>query len=140
MTTLSNDLRERIVSFWHASKNHTYKETARVFSVGAATVNRLLRRHRETGGIMPLPRGGNNPRRVCLVWLKTHAEQFPDARIRDRIEDYYKITEKRVSIGAMHNALYKLGWSHKKKLFLQQNKIQKKQQHNALNLRYDKKN
>src|SRR5215470_9074656 len=36
----------------------TYEEIARVLDIGVASVSRILRLHRETGGIEPRPRGG----------------------------------------------------------------------------------
>ena len=115
MADISLDLRRRIVDAYHSGKTTTYEATASMFGVGFATVNRLLRRKRETGDVLPRARGGNNPRRVDLEWLKKHARQDPDARIIDRIDAWEKHAGQRVCVGAMWNALHAIGWTHKKR-------------------------
>jgi len=86
-----------------------------MFGVGVATVNRLLRRKRETGDVLPKPRGGNNPRRVKLEWLEHDAKNHPDARLIDRIEAWEEHSGEKVSIGAMWSALRAINWTHKKR-------------------------
>lgn len=85
-----------------------------MFGVGLATVSRFLRRQRETNDVKAKPRGGNNPRAVDLDWLRTHAQENPDARLRDRIEAWWDVSGRTVSIGAMWNAMHAIGWTHKK--------------------------
>jgi transposase len=89
--------------------------TATVFGVGRATVSRNLRRHRETGDVLYKPKGGNNPRRVDLEWLRSECEARPDDRIADRIRAWEKRSGKEVSYGAMWGAIHAIGWSFKKK-------------------------
>jgi transposase len=115
MADISVDLRRRIVDAYQSGKTTTYEATASMFGVGRATVNRLLRRERESGDVLPKPRGGNNPRRVDLEWLRAHAKASPDARLVDRIAAWEKHSGKRVSIGAMWGALNAIGWTHKKR-------------------------
>jgi transposase len=110
---LSIDLRRRIVAAYTAKRSGTYEETADLFDVGEATVSRLLRRQRETGDVVPKKKGGNNPRRVDLVWLKKHLESERDARLIDRVEAWEKESGKRVSINAMWKAVRACGWTHK---------------------------
>jgi transposase len=115
MADTSLDLRRRIVDAYQTGRTPTYVATAVMFDVGSATVNRLLRRKRETGDVLPKPKGGNNPRRVDLEWLKANAREFPDARIVDRIAAWKEHTGEGVSIGAMWGALDAIGWTHKKR-------------------------
>ena len=115
MTDLSLDLRRRIADAYLSGRTSTYETTATMFEVGSATVNRILRRKRETGDVLPKPKGGNNPRRVDLEWLKTHAREHPDARIVDRIAAWKQHKGVHVSIGAMWGALDEIGWTHKKR-------------------------
>ena len=115
MTDTSVDLRRRIVDAYQGGRTVTYEATAVMFGVGVATVNRLLRRKRETGDVLPKPRGGNNPRRVDLAWLKADAQANPDARLIDRIATWEKHCGERVSVGAMWGALHAIGWTHKKR-------------------------
>lgn len=114
MGTLSLDLRRRIVDAYERGLTPTYELTAQMFGVGRATVNRLLRRYRETGDVEAKPVGGNNPRRVDLDWLREHATTHPDARIIDRIAAWESKSGIKASLGAMHAALQTIGWSHKK--------------------------
>jgi len=109
------DLRRRIVEAYLRGETASYEETAELFDVGRATVNRLLRRQRETGDVQPRPKGGNNPRRVDLEWLEAHAKAEPDGRLRDRIESWYAHSGVRVSLRSMWRAMRALGWTHKKK-------------------------
>jgi len=108
-------LRRRVVEAYEKGLTSTYDKTAEMFSVGRATVNRLLRRKRETGDVICKPRGGNNPRKVELEWLKKHALENPDARLIDRISAWEQHIGKRVRPYAMWDALHALGFSHKKR-------------------------
>ena len=117
MADISIDLRRRLVEAYRSKKSGTYAATAKLFGVGEATVSRLLRRHRETGDVKYKPKGGNNPRRVDLDWLKENLTKNPDARLIDRIAAWKKHTGDDVSLGAMWLAVHDCGWSHKKKLW-----------------------
>jgi transposase len=113
---ISIDVRKQIVKAYKSGLSGTYSTTAALFGVGEATVSRLLRRDRETGSVDPLPVGGNNWRRVDLEWLRIHAENNPDARLVDRIDDWEKESGRRVASGTMSNAMRSIGWTHKKRL------------------------
>jgi transposase len=115
MAELSIDLRRRLVAAYRSKKSGTYAATAAVFGVGEATVSRTLRRHRETGDVVYKPKGGNNPRRVDLEWLRGHLAREPDARLIDRIEAWKEYSGKPISLGAMWLAVRACGWTHKKK-------------------------
>lgn len=110
------ELRRRIVEAYGSGASGTYEETANIFGVGRATVSRLLRRYRTTGDVKALPIGGNYPRQVDLEWLVRHAEQEPDARLRDRIDDWEKESGRRVASSTMSLAMRTIGWTHKKRL------------------------
>lgn len=107
-------LRKRIVEAYNSGLSGSYETTAKLFGVGRATVNRLLRRYRETGDVKAKPVGGNYPRRIDLDWLREHAERWPDARLIDRIEAWEEASGRRVSSSAMSMAMRKIGWTHKK--------------------------
>ena len=115
MAELSVDLRRRLVAAYRSKKSGTYAATAALFGVGEATVSRTLRRHRETGDVIYKPKGGNNPRRVDLDWLRGHLAKDPDARLIDRIEAWKEHSGKPISLGAMWLAVRACGWTHKKK-------------------------
>jgi len=111
----SFDLRRRIVEAYLEKRSGTYEQTARLFGVGPATVSRNLRRFRDTGNVEYKARGGNNPRRVDLVWLRAHLEANPDARAIDRIAAWEQHSGVRVSETAMYDAIHACGWTHKKR-------------------------
>jgi transposase len=115
MADISIDLRRRLVEAYRSGKSGTYAATAALFGVGEASVSRLLRRFRETGDVQQLPRGGNNPRRVDLAWLRQHLETDPDGRLIDRIAAWEKRSGCRVAIGTMWLAVRDCGWTHKKR-------------------------
>jgi transposase len=115
MGELSIDLRRRIVDAYLCKKSGTYAQTAALFKVGEATVSRLLRRYRETGDVLHLPRGGNNPRRVDLEWLREHLRAHADARRVDRVVAWQQHSGKRVGVTTMWLAVHKCGWTHKKR-------------------------
>ena len=109
------ELRKRIVEAYLSGRTRSYEATAELFGVGRATVSRLLRRHRETGDVKPLPIGGNYPRQVDLDGLREHARAHPDARLVDRIDDWEAQSGRRVASSTMSKAMRTLGWTHKKK-------------------------
>lgn len=115
MADLSIDLRRRIVDAYEGRRTATYVATAEMFDVGYATVSRLLRRKRETGDVLPKPRGGNNPRRVNLEWLADHARENPDDRLIDRVAAWKQHSGRSVSISSVSRALRAIGWTHKKR-------------------------
>lgn len=115
MRELSLDLRRRIVDAYESGVSGTYVRTAQMFGVGEATVNRLLRRQRETGDVHAKPHASNNPRRVQLDWLREHLRAHPDARLVDRVEAWRLHSGKEVSVAAMHKAVHACGWTHKKR-------------------------
>jgi putative transposase len=115
MGTISLDLRRRAVEAYRTGRTKGYEATATMFGIGRASLDRWLRRLRETGDVLPKPRGGNNPRKVDDEWLRAHAEGNPDARIPDRIAAWAEHSGKTVSHGAMWNAMQRIGWTHKKR-------------------------
>lgn len=114
MENLSHDLRRRIVEAYRSKKSGTYNRTASLFGISEATLGRLLRRYRETGDVFCKPKGGNNPRRVDLDWLREHLNAHPDARLVDRVDAWERHVSKRVSLTAMCDAVRACGWTHKK--------------------------
>ena len=112
--TISTDLRRRIVDAYERGLTQTYAETAKIFGVGTATVSRLLRRDRETGDVLPKPRGGNYKPVVDDAWALEHAKASPDATLTERVLAWDEHSGRKVSRSAMANALARIGWSYKK--------------------------
>lgn len=116
MPTLSLDLRKRILEHYD-TEGATFASTARVFRVGEATVNRLVRLRRETGGYAPREATHTKAYKTELEWLSAHVARFPDARLKDRAADYFSEKGVRVCEVAVWNALRFLGITHKKRRF-----------------------
>jgi transposase len=112
---ISRDLRNRIVAHYEKTLEATYKSTAERFTVGEATVNRILRVHRETGDVMPAPRPKKPKNKVDLEWLRAHAAAHPDARLKDRAEAFATERGITVSISSVYYAMVAIGFTHKKK-------------------------
>jgi transposase len=112
---ISRDLRTRIVAHYEKTPEATYKSTAERFTVGEATVNRILRVHRETGEVMPPPRPKKPKNKVDLEWLRAHAQAHPDARLKDRAEAFATERGVTVSISSVYYAMVAIGFTHKKK-------------------------
>ena len=113
----SIDLRERIVAAIHMP-GATYNSVAAQFSVGRATVSRLLRRVRETGSVAPAAKKGRPPRvlteadRAVLVALVTES---PDATLTELADDLEVAIGKRVGTSTVGRALADEGFTRKKK-------------------------
>ena len=118
MKALSEDLRRRIVDFYQSHPKASYIKTAEHFSVGAASVSRLLRLKRETGDIRVPERQKKSRLKVDLEWLNEHAKLNPNARLKDRVTAYEQATGVTVAISSMWAAITTLGWTHKKRQFL----------------------
>lgn len=77
---ISNGIRERVVRAYESGR-YTYRELSEVFGIGEATVNRILRRYRQTGSVAPSPHGGGAS---CVLSgsdvaaLLAHVEQHND--------------------------------------------------------------
>ena len=115
MPMIRLDVRKRVVEAYRSGKSGTYAQTARLFGIGEASVSRWLRKDREGESLEPGWNGGPK-RRVDLQWLKQHVEENPDAGIVDRIDAWQSRDGRRVSVGAMWNALRAAGLTHKKRL------------------------
>jgi transposase len=112
---ISRDLRQRIVVHYKKTPEATYKTTSEHFSVGEATVSRVLRAHRETGDVFPVPKPKKPKNKIDLDWLRAHAQAHPDARLKDRADAFQAERGLRVSISSVWYALTALGFTHKKR-------------------------
>lgn len=113
---LSDDLRRRIVRAWDAEKT-SYAELAERFQIGEASVSRILRLHRETGDVAPLPHGGGNPARIQddeLSALHALVDANADATQQELADLWLVATGNVVSRSAMSRALRRAGITRKK--------------------------
>lgn len=114
MAKPSLDLRRRMVEAYRSGLCTSYEEVAEMFGVGRATVSRNLRRRRETGDVLYLPKAGRK-HLLDRAWLAAHAEKFPDATRQERADDWEKESGRRVSLPTFSRALRAIGWSFKKR-------------------------
>lgn len=109
-------LRQAIVRAFH-EEGLKYEQIARLLGIGEATVSRVLRLHRETGGVTPRPRGGGNfspIRGKVAEELKRLVAKTPDATVVELMEALTARTGVTTSRASMLRALHRLGFSHKK--------------------------
>jgi transposase len=99
------------------ARGHRYRDIAAALGVGEATVSRVLRLYRESGALVPRPRGGGNfsPIRDDVAQtLEALVAETPDAtadELRRSLETRTGIATSRSSV---HRALHRMGFSRKK--------------------------
>lgn len=109
-------IREAIVRAFHKQRL-TYPQIAALLAVGEATVSRVLRRHRETGGVEPKPRGGGNfspLRGEVLEVLRALVRERPDATIDELTDALIERAVVQTSASSVKRALRRLDYSRKK--------------------------
>jgi len=115
---LSADLRSRIIAAWQSGEHSSWDQIAATFRVGRATVNRLIRRFRETGSVEPAPHAGGVEPLVSeegLLEVWELVQERPDRTVDEFADEYAKQTGVRVSRATMGRALERLGLSRKKR-------------------------
>ena len=114
MRAYSVDLRERVVGA--ADGGMPQSVVARTFGVGRATVQRWVRRRRETGGVAPAPRPGSAPAIGPdeAPALREQVAAAPDATLAEHCHAWAAAGRGRVGVSAMHRALRRLGITRKK--------------------------
>jgi len=115
------ELRTRIVETYLETPGATYDSIAERFKVGSATVNRLLRLKRETGGLVPGKSRGRTPV-IDAAWLERSMQTNSDLRVLDRVAAYQFERGITVSESGMWRAIRRLGYTHKKRHPKQPNK------------------
>lgn len=111
----SVDLRKRIVNAV-LEQRMTIAEAAKTFQTGTATVERYLRRYRETQDLTPRTSPGRPSglaERKAL--LQQHLVQRNDLRLEDRCRAWEEATGMRVSTATMSRWLRKLDVTRKKR-------------------------
>jgi transposase len=99
-------------------EGRTYADIAKVAGVGLATVNRILRLHRETGNVAPAKPGGGNRspiRGKVEDRLRSLVDAMPDATVREFAEALEKAERLKTSRPSVQRALQRMGYSRKKR-------------------------
>jgi transposase len=114
MNAYSLDFRGRL---FNHSLTHPVRETATVFHVSPATVQRLKKLFIETGQLAPQPGPVGRPRVVSEegeLFLKVLLLEEVDLTLDELRERYAAAYGVQVSLGAMHDTLQRLGLTRKK--------------------------
>ena len=109
------ELRERAVRVYESS-DETYREVAGRFAVGVATLQRWVRRQRETGALDPLAKAGGWASPVDVGVLHALVQARPD-RTTDELTRAYNrraAPEARVHRSSILRALQRTGYVFKK--------------------------
>jgi len=96
----------------------TDAQIADMTAVGYATVNRVLRLQRETGGTAPAKPGGGNlsPIRGKVEQrLRALVEKMPDATVREFADALRRAEDLATSRPSVQRALKRMGYSRKKR-------------------------
>lgn len=111
----SNDLRSRIVKAV-SERGMSIPETAKTFEVGTATVERYLRRYRESGELQArTPPGRPSGLAEHEELLRQQFAHKGDLKLEDRCKQWAEMTGTRVSTATMSRWLRKLNLSRKKR-------------------------
>ena len=116
MGTTPIEVRRAIVRL--REEGHEYEEIAEMLGIGRATVNRVLRRHREAGDLEPLPRGGGNfsPIRARVAKLLVAiVKRMPDATVAELTAAFEREASISTSRSSVLRALHRLGYSKKRR-------------------------
>ncbi len=129
MNAYSKDLRLKVLDA--VARGIPRREVVRIFGVSLATIERYLKRQRETGEIAPRPSPGRTPsigatleqRRALWAQLEAH----DDATLERHCELWEEKHRVRVSISTMSRAIRKLGWTRKKRVWVPPNETKKRE-------------
>ncbi len=116
MKPYSLDLRERVLAAAHEDPL-SQAEIAKKFKIGLTTLEKWLRRQRQTGKSMPLPHGGGRARALqgCEALLRTALKQQPDATLDELCVRIAEAKGLRVSRSMMCRELQRLKLPRKKR-------------------------
>ena len=98
-------------------EGRTYEEIAGLLGLGRATVNRILRLHRERNSLEPRPRGGGNVSPIhgeVAELLVAIVAEMPDATVAELAAVLMKRSGALTSRSGVQRALGRLGFSRKK--------------------------
>lgn len=118
---LSIDLRERIVQAYKMGMG-TYAVVAKTFSVGVASVSRLLSQKRNNGSLEPKAHGGGREHKLSeggLAVLKDMIVKQPDITIAELSEALSSSLSTSISTSVVSRGIQRLGYTRKKNVSFQ---------------------
>ena len=119
---LSIDIRERSVAYKEEGK--TDAESAEALKIGDASVSRVLRRFRETGGVAPAKHKGRRPfllddeERAGLVVI---VEAASDSTLSELVDELFAERGKKVSEATMGRDLRRCSFTRKTRRWQRRN-------------------
>ena len=95
MTTYSQDLRERVIAAVE-SDNQCYPAIAKTFGISESTLDKWVKRWRDTGSVAALPFAGGRRRtlQACAAVIRAEVQQQPDVTLDelcDRVAGQAKV-------------------------------------------------
>ena len=129
MNAYSLDLRLKVLDA--VDRGIPRREVVRTFGVSMPTIERYLRRRRQTGGLAPKPSPGRTPsilatsgeRRALWEQLEENAE----ATLERHCPLWEERQGARVSVSTMSRAGRKLGWTFKKSRWVPPNETKRRE-------------
>ena len=116
MQPYSKDLRLRVLAAVDAGRPR--EEVAKTFSVSMPTIERWLKRRRETGGVEPKAIPGRPSLKGTALeeWLPSHLEKNHDLTLEEHREAFEEARGVSASISTVGRAIARLpgGWPLKK--------------------------
>ena len=117
MNAYSLDLRLKVLDA--VDRGIPRKEVVSTFGVSMPTLERYLRRRRQSGQVAPRPSPGRTPS-ICATEEERRAlwaqlEGNDDATLRRHCELWEEERGVRVSVATMSRAVRRLGWTFKKR-------------------------
>ena len=122
MNAYSLDLRLKVLDA--VDRGIPRREVVRTFSVSMPTIERYLRRRRQTGGLAPKPSPGRTSSILATSEQKRalgkQLEENDEATLERHCELWEERGGARVSVSTMSRAVRKLGWTFKKRVWVPQ--------------------
>jgi len=116
MKAYSQDLRERVLAAIEAG-DQSYPAIAETFGVSESTLDKWLKRWRDTGSVAALPFAGGRPRtlQTCAAVIRAEVRQQPDVTLEELCERVADQTEVTASPSMMSRELQILTLRRKKR-------------------------
>jgi transposase len=118
MKAYSQDLRERVLAAAHDT-NQSQAQVAEQFQVHLSTLEKWLRRERDTGRATALPHGGGRTRtlRECGAFLRAEVKKQPDLTLEELCTRVAEAQGLHVSPSMVSRELKRLNLPRKKRVF-----------------------
>ena len=116
MKPYSQDLRARVIAAVEAGQ-HSYPEIATTFAVSESTLDKWVKRWRDTGSVAALPFAGGRQRvlQEYATLIRTEVQQQPDVTLAELCERVAAQTEVTASRSMMARELQLLALPRKKR-------------------------